>query len=137
MTRGNELARFFNQLDAGSVGFVNLFRDFQNSSQTYPPHNVINVSDDETILELAVAGFKKHEITMEEHRGQLTIRGEKENESNSDYQYRGIAGRSFVKTFHLAEYYEIEQAKLEDGILTVKFIKNIPEAAKPKLIAIE
>lgn len=132
----NDLSRLFDQLESLTVGFGPVFKDFQLPSTNYPPHNIVRVSDNEFYLELAVAGFKKKEITMEEHQGLLTIKGNKETTAESDYQFRGIANRSFAKSFRIAEYFEVSSANMEDGILTVTFIKNVPEEAKPKLIAI-
>lgn len=138
MSRNDDFQRLFDQLDTLSVGFSPIFRNFNVPANNYPHHNIIKVSETEIVLELAVAGFKKNEITMEEHQGLLTIRGNKEAASeNPEYQYRGIAARSFSKSFQLAEYFEVSGAKLEDGILTVGFVKNVPETAKPKLIAIK
>jgi molecular chaperone IbpA len=135
----NDITRLFDQLDSLSVGFGPVFKDFQYQfqSNSYPPHNIVRVSDDQFYLELAVAGFKKDEVRMEECQGLLTISGEKATSSDPEYQYRGIAGRSFSKSFRIAEYFEVSEATLQDGILTVKFIKNVPEEAKPKLIAIK
>lgn len=133
----NDLSRLFDQLESLTVGFGPVFRDFQLPTTNYPPHNIVKVSDNEFYLELAVAGFKKNEITMEEHQGLLTIKGDKETMSDSSYQFRGIASRSFSKSFRIAEYFEVSGATMEDGILTVKFIKNVPEEARPKLIAIK
>jgi len=134
----NELTRLFDQLEALSVGFGPVFRDFQVPTNNYPPHNIVRISDDEFYLELAVAGFKKGEVTMEEHQGLLTIKGDKVTETTDEaYQFRGIANRSFSKKFRIAEYFEVSNATMEDGILTVRFVKNVPDEAKPKLIAIK
>jgi molecular chaperone IbpA len=133
----NDFSRLFDQLEALSIGFGPVFRDFQVPNTNYPPHNIVTISDNEFNLELAVAGFKKNEVRMEEHQGLLTITGAKENTSDSAYQYRGIAARSFSKSFRIAEFFEVNNATLEDGILTVSFTKNVPEEAKPKLIAIK
>jgi len=134
----SELARLFDQLEALSVGFGPVFRDFQIPTNNYPPHNIVKISDNEFYLELAVAGFKKGEVSMEEHQGLLTIKGDKVTETTDDtYQFRGIANRSFSKKFRIAEYFEVSNATMEDGILTVKFVKNVPEEARPKLIAIK
>ena len=134
----NEFARLLNQLETLSVGFGPVFRDFQVPINNYPPHNIVRISDDEFYLELAVAGFKKGEVTMEEHQGLLTIKGDKVNETtNEAYQFRGIANRSFSKKLRIAEYFEVSNATMEDGILTVRFVKNVPDEAKPKLIAIK
>ena len=139
----NDFSRIFDQLDALSIGFGPVFRDLQNSTSNYPPHNIVFITDEKFNLELAVAGFKKSEIHMQEHHGLLTISAEKKTESDATtegtptYQYRGIAGRSFTKSFRIAEYFEVNNATLEDGILTITFVKNVPEEAKPKLIAIK
>lgn len=133
----NDFSRLFNHLEALTVGFGPVFRDFQTASPNYPPHNIIQLSDTEYLLELAVAGFKKGEVTLEEHQGVLTITGNKFTENGSEYQHRGIASRNFAKSFRVAEYYEVTDARLEDGILSIKFTKNVPEEAKPKLIAIQ
>lgn len=129
--------RLFNQLDSLTVGFGPMFREFNLESQTYPPHNIIRIDDTKFVIELAVAGFKKSEITITENKGVLMLKGSKESEPESTYQHRGIGKRAFEKSFRIAEYYEIENAALEDGILSVSFVKNEPEETKPKLIAIE
>lgn len=133
----HDLDRFFDQLESLTVGFGPVFKDFRTQNTSYPPHNIVRLSDDEFYIELAVAGFKKNEITMEEHQGLLTIKGDKDTEQSSEYQFRGIANRSFSKSFRIAEFFEVSGAVLEDGILKVNFVKNVPDEAKPKLIAIK
>lgn len=133
----SDFDRLFDRLEALSVGFGPVFREFRLGSQNYPPHNIVKVNENEFFIELAVAGFKKDEIAMEEHQGQLTIRGDKAVQEGAEYQFRGIAARSFSKSFHIAEFFEVSEAKLEDGILTIHFVKNVPDEAKPKLIAIK
>ena len=97
----NDFTRLFDQLDSLTVGFGPVFRDFQVPTNNYPPHNIVKISDNEFYLELAVAGFKKDEMKMEEHQGLLTITGDKNVDPDSAYQYRGIAGRSFSKSFRI------------------------------------
>jgi len=139
----HDFSRLFDQLEALSVGFGPVFRDLQSPTSNYPPHNIVFINDGKFHLELAVAGFKKDEVTMEEHQGLLTIKGDKKPnldevvEGMPTYQYRGIASRSFSKSFRIAEYFEVSDATMEDGILKVTFVKNVPEEAKPKLIAIK
>lgn len=128
--------RLFDQLESLTVGFGPVFRQTHSMSSNYPPHNIVKISPTEFLLELAVAGFKKSEIQLEFHQGQVTIKGEKGESTDSTYQHRGIANRSFTRSFSIAEYFEIDEASMEDGILSIKFIKNIPEEAKPKLISI-
>ena len=139
----NDFSRLFDQLEALSIGFGPVFRDLQTPSSNYPPHNIVFISDEKFNLELAIAGFKKEEVSMEECQGVLTIVAEKKTDLDAlvegmpTYQYRGIAARSFKKSFRIAEFFEVSNAVLEDGILTVTFVKNVPEEAKPKLIAIK
>jgi molecular chaperone IbpA len=137
MSTNRELDRLFNHFNQIAVGFGPMFRDFQTTTVNYPPHNIVTVSDNEFYLELAVAGFKKSEVTIQEENGVLTITADKENSvPDTNYQYKGIAQRSFSKSFRIAEHFEIQEANLEDGMLTIKFTKNVP-LAKPKLIAIK
>jgi molecular chaperone IbpA len=138
LSTNQELNRLFDHFNQVAVGFGPMFRDFNHTTSNYPPHNIVSVSDNEFYLELAVAGFKKNEVTIQEENGTLTITADKDsvNTDASTYQYRGIAKRSFSKSFRIAENFEIQDAGMEDGILTVRFVKNVP-LAKPKLIAIK
>jgi molecular chaperone IbpA len=133
----DDFSRLFGQLESLSVGFGPVFRDFQSPTVNYPPHNIVQLSETEFQIELAIAGFKKSEINIEIHEGVLTIKGTKGDAPLNQYQHRGIAARSFIRNFRIAEYYEVVDADLEDGILVVKFIKNIPDSAKPKVINIK
>lgn len=137
MSINRDFDRLFDHLNQVAVGFGPLFRDFQHASTNYPPHNIITISDNKFNLELAVAGFKKDELTIQDDDGVLTISADKTNTQNEQttYQHRGIAKRSFSKSFRIAEHFEISEANLEDGILTIKFVKNTP-VIQPKLIAI-
>lgn len=138
MTHSNDFGRLFNQLDQLSVGFGPVFKDFQVHSTNYPPHNIVKVSDNEFYLELALAGFTREDIKMEEDQGLLTITGDKvDKQVSSAYQYQGISSRSFSKSWRIAEYFDVSGAALKDGILTVKFVKNVPESSKPKQITIK
>jgi molecular chaperone IbpA len=137
MSINREFDRIFDHLNQVAVGFGPIFRDFQHATNNYPPHNIITISDNQFNLEMAVAGFKKSEIIIQEDDGMLTITANKADTATDAvaYQYRGIAKRSFSKSFRIAEHFEIREANLEDGILTIKFVKNTP-VAEPKLIAI-
>ena len=137
----NDFSRLFDQLEALTLGFGPVFREFHIPTNNYPPHNIIKNTDNVFILEVAVAGFKKHEITVSEHQGELVIKGTKDNGFSEDqednFQYRGIGRRSFEKKFKMAEFLDIVDAKLEDGILSITLMRNIPAEAQPKLIAIK
>lgn len=137
----NDFDSLFNRLDAITVGFGPMFREFQFETAGYPPHNIVNNADSTFILELAVSGFKKHQLTVEVLGKVLTICGSKDNGFGEDkqdtYQHRGIGNRAFEKKFKLAEYIEIIDVKLADGLLSVTLMRNEPEAPKPTVFAIK
>lgn len=103
----------------------------------YPPYNVRKVDDEHFVMEFAVAGFKKENIDISVERSVLTVRGELTEDDSSDYLYKGIAGRKFVRSFSLPEFFEVERAGMSDGILYIDLYKDVPEEKKPKNITIE
>lgn len=110
------------------------------TTNTYPPYNVIKFNDDEYLMEFAVAGFKKDEISIKTEKNILSIKGEKDDptfEDGSGYLHKGIAGRKFNRSFTLPEYVEVSHAGMEDGILYIDLVRNVPEEKKPKVIAIK
>ena len=122
-----------------SIGFDRLFDDMErisNHSTNFPPYNVIKSSDDSYLIELAVAGFNKEELSIEFKDSILTVKGDNTTRQELEFVHKGISERNFVRTFKLAEYVEVSSAKLEDGILRVGLFKNVPEAMKPKKIDI-
>jgi molecular chaperone IbpA len=107
---------------------------------TYPPYNVIkNMENDNLILEFAVAGFAKKEINITVDKGTLHIDGVLENglEPGLEYVHKGIATRRFSRSFNLPEYYEVDSASVNNGILYIDLVKNVPEEKKPKSINID
>jgi molecular chaperone IbpA len=134
----HSLEKFFDQFDQFFVGFEPLFNSVTASG--YPPHNILQKSDNKFVLELACAGFKKTEVSLKVKEGLFTVTGKKESESDEskdEYQYRGLASRAFTKSFRIAEFYEVTSATLEDGILSVTFEKEVPEEAPTKIIPIK
>jgi molecular chaperone IbpA len=112
--------------------------DSRNTA-TYPPYNVIKFSDDDYVMEFAVAGFKKDNISITTDKNVLTVNGEKEDpefEKDSGYVHKGIAGRKFSRSFTLPEYFEVVGAEMEDGMLLITLERQIPEEKKPKSIRI-
>ena len=87
---------------------------------------------------LAVAGFKKDDIDISLEDGTLIIKGESHvlDSADTEYLHKGIAERNFIRTFKLAEFVEVKEAKLEDGILRVSLFRNVPDALKPQSIKI-
>lgn len=128
-----------------SVGFDrfgSLLDTALRSNQTntgYPPYNIEVLDENHYEIALAVAGFHLSELDIQTESGVLTVRGRKDgDESESkEYLHKGIATRAFERKFNLADYVEVTQAKLENGLLYVKLEKQIPDAMKPKTIAID
>lgn len=109
-----------------------------NSSVSYPPYNVIKIDDDNYRLDLALAGFDKEDVDVSVKDGTLYIKGEKlEDEVDQNFVYRGIATRKFTRSYALAEYMEVEDAELSNGILSINVTRIIPEEKKPKSITIK
>jgi molecular chaperone IbpA len=127
-----------------SVGFDKIVNEFFNEPQFnnstgYPPYNISK--DEEGVYEitLALAGFKKEDIDIELEDGTLKITGESQvlDADGREYLHKGIAERNFIRTFKLAEFVEVKDAKLTDGILRVQLFRNVPEALKPQKIDIK
>lgn len=105
---------------------------------SYPPYNLIEWNPERFSLEFAVAGFTKDQIDISVEKGVLTVKGEQEEETGDiNYLHKGIAARKFVRRFELPEHVEIFEAKLENGILIIDLIKEVPEEAKPRKISIQ
>jgi len=129
-------------LTTRGVGFQNQFKFFEelfNSAPAskYPPYDILSTEEDEYEIRFAVAGFKKSDIEVTFANGVLTVKGDKDDESTDAYFHKGIANRAFTQTFPLAEYVEVTSAELEDGILTVKLKRELPEELQPKKIKIK
>ena len=106
-------------------------------NQSFPPHNIIKVDDYQYVVELAIAGFTKQEVTITLKDGMLEIKGQK-NPDRDDIQYlhKGIGTRSFVKTITLADTVEVRGAEFKDGILRIALENVVPESKKPRNIEI-
>jgi molecular chaperone IbpA len=104
---------------------------------SYPPYNVVKVDEDHLIMEFAVAGFKKDEISITTEKNVLTIKSIKDETDEKDYLHKGIAARKFTRSFTLPEYFEVDAASVDNGILYIDLIRNIPEEKKPKTIKIK
>jgi molecular chaperone IbpA len=126
-------------LSRALIGFDRIFSDAENRTQTnnYPPFNIVKHSDSLFEIELAVAGFSKEELTVEIDQDQLIIRGQKFVDNLKEYLHRGLAARDFEKSWTLADHMEVDEVELTNGILSVKLTRMIPEALKPRLIAIK
>ena len=125
-----------------SVGFDRLASLLNNALTTettaagYPPYNIEVLDESRYAITLAVAGFAQEEIDIQVEKSVLTVRGDKSAKEECHYLYQGIANRTFERKFNLADYVEVTGADLSNGLLTISLKKEIPEAMKPRTIAI-
>ena len=121
----------------GGLGLdIDKFFSTTPATNTYPPYNVVRINDDKIVMEFAVAGFKKDEISITAEKNVLSINAEKPDADDKKYLHKGIATRRFTRSFSLPEYYEVDSAGFENGILYINLVRNIPEEKKPKSIKI-
>ena len=132
----------FPHFTRNSIGFDRLFdeinREFANNkSSGYPPYNIAQINEDEYMISIAVAGFGMDNLDITLEKNVLTVEGTApKGDEEVNYLHKGIAGRNFRREFTLAEHIEVESAGLELGMLNIHLVRNVPEAQKPKKIAI-
>ena len=128
-----------------TVGFDRMFSmldqvgGLEGSVPSYPPYNIGRTSEDAYRISVAVAGFTDADLSIEAKENTLTIRGEKQTngeEKSGDVLYQGIAARNFERSFQLADHVQVKGASLENGLLHVDLVREIPEAMKPRAIPI-
>src|SRR5947207_15002117 len=127
-----------------TVGFDRLFSMLDNaagfdSTPGYPPYNIERTGENAYRITVAVAGFAEPELSIVAKENTLTIRGEKEtktDETKGETLYQGIAARAFERVFQLADHVEVKGAHLENGLLHVDLVREVPEAMKPRQIRI-
>ena len=132
----------WNNYRRATVGFDRLF-DFleqgSSAADNYPPYDVEKVSDDRYRITLAVAGFKRDDIDITSHQNLLTVggrRAENDNVEGRTLLHNGIANRAFERRFQLADFVRVDSADLADGLLTIELVREVPEAMKPRKVAI-
>ena len=123
-----------------TVGFDRLFSmlDGFEAAPGYPPYNIERTGENDYRITVAVAGFGESELSIVSKENTLTIKGEKQvkQDTAAEVLYQGIAGRAFERVFQLADYVQVKGASLENGLLHVDLVREIPEAKKPRQIAI-
>ena len=135
-----DLAPFYRS----TIGFDRLFSLLDQAtgdgSSGYPPYNIERTGENDFRISVAVSGFSQNEISIVAKENTLTIKGEKAANENTDAQsevlYRGIASRAFERQFQLADFVQVKNATLENGLLHVDLVREIPEAKKPRVIPI-
>ncbi len=134
----------FSPLFRTTVGFERLAKLLDNASRLdtgsgYPPYNIEALDKDQYRITMAVAGFAEDELTLETEQNILKIIGKKADEredGSGRLLYRGIANRSFERRFQLADFVKVTNAAMENGLLHIDLVREIPEAMKPRTIAI-
>ena len=127
-----------------TVGFDRLFNLLDSvgggeTAQPYPPYNIERTGDNAYRITMAVAGFGEGDLDIQAKENVLSVRGERKEEKQEgerDVLYRGIAARAFERRFQLADHVEVTGASLENGLLHIDLVREIPEAMKPRKIAI-
>ena len=124
-----------------AVGFDRLFDLLDQSSHfqandTYPPYNIERAGEDRYRISLALAGFSPADLTITAEQNVLTVEGAKAQKAETEYLYQGISERPFRRTFNLADYVRVDSASFEDGLLNIDLVREVPEAMKPRRIAI-
>ena len=138
------MTRFdFTPYRRSTVGFDRIFDLLENNGRiqqgdNYPPFNIERSTEDKYQITLAVAGFKSGEIDITAQQNLLVISGQKKpvDTDTRDFLHVGIANRNFERRFELADFVRVDVAKMEDGLLIISLVREIPEAMKPKKIAI-
>ena len=138
LTRYNaaNMKQLLDRITKNSIGmdeyFDRLF-SLHETTQNSPPYNLVHLSEVESLLEIALAGFKKKEINVYTQDGKLFIEGQKEDkETETNYVHKGVAQRSFTRAWTLADDTEVRSVDFEDGLLTVKLGRIVPDHHKRK-----
>lgn len=131
----------FSPLYRSVVGFDRLAQQLEtataDSASGYPPYNIERTDENAYRIELAVAGFKPEELTIEVKENLLTVQGRKAaNDEQRRFLHRGLAERDFERRFQLADYVVVTDARLADGLLSINLKRELPEALKPRRIDI-
>ncbi len=125
-----------------SVGFDRMASLLDNALRTdsvsagYPPYNIEVTGEDRYAVTIAVAGFAESELEISVENGVLSVRGRKQDDQERKFLHQGIANRAFERKFNLADHVEVTNASLDNGMLSISLKKEIPEAMKPRTIAI-
>ena len=127
--RSADLPELMERISRNSIGLDNYFDQFFNLSTTsnYPPYNLIHVNNVESRLEIALAGFKKKEVNVFTEYGKLFVKGERNDKSEEDYVHKGLAQRSFERSWAISDDVEVKEVEFEDGLLTITLGKIVPE----------
>jgi molecular chaperone IbpA len=124
-----------------TVGFDRLFDLIDETARwsgedNYPPYNIERTGEDQYQISLALAGFAPEDVTITAEQNVLTVEGRKSEKEQHQYLYQGISARPFKRAYNLADYVEVKGATFEGGLLKIALVRSVPEAMKPRRIAI-
>ena len=126
----SDLPELLDKISKNSIGmneYLNRVFDLHETTSNYPPYNLIQVSNVESRLEIALAGFKKKEVNVYTQDGKLFIEGQKEDkETETNYVHRGMAQRSFTRSWTLSDETEVRSVEFEDGLLSIVLGRIVP-----------
>ena len=130
----------FTPLVRSSIGFDQLpgllAHALEGPETTYPPYNIEKVGEDQYRIIMALAGFGRDDMELLQEQNRLTVRGKRKGSDGKTYLHRGIATRAFVHQFDLADYVEVTDATMGEGLLVISLKRELPEALKPRTIPI-
>lgn len=140
-----QLVRFdTNALNKALLGFDQMFNDFEHRfanqiNSNYPPYNILKRDENSYEIQIAVTGFDKDEISVEIDQNQLVVRAERKalDTVEVEFLHRGLASRSFERSWTLAEYVEVGEGRIKNGVLTIELKRIIPETMKPRVLKIK
>lgn len=133
------IADLFPRLDRLSIGWspiLDTLKEVTNAKPAYPPYDIVKIDENTNLLQVAVAGFTKKELSVTVQDTVLTIEGKKKDKQKGEVLYQGIATRDFELKLAIAEFWKVDGATIEDGMLTITCTKELPEEKKPKVIDI-
>ena len=126
-----DISQLLDRINKNSIGmdeYLNRVFDLHETTSNYPPYNLVTVSNVESRLELALAGFKKKQVNVYTQDGKLFVEGQREDgETGTEYVHRGVAQRSFTRAWTLSDETEVRSVSFEDGLLNIELGKVVPE----------
>jgi molecular chaperone IbpA len=130
------IEKFLNDIDKHFIGgdeWMHRFGTLHESSTNYPPYNLVKESSVDFRLEIALAGYKREDIKVSTEWNKLCVESEKVRDSGDEYIHQGLAKRAFTRTWTLSDDVEVKDVSFEDGLLTIKLNRVIPEHQKRKV----